>query len=146
MKTGLWRIIALVVVAAVVSTSFTVPFSVDAADQAHSRVDFFSNPPNVSFYAVEWNKQNYYYAIAVGIDTNTLHGVIYRYEPDIGWTLLYTASAADTYREVIYDTHLNTDTFYVLGTDGTYSLVLTLENAGGNASVSYFGKRNVRIY
>ncbi|GEM_PF-1537753 len=112
---------------------------VKAADQGHSMVDFFTNPPNISFYDVEWNLHNYHYAIAVGVNTSTSYGVIYRYEADTGWTLLYTATAADTYRTVVYDSYLNSDTFYVFGTDNTYSLGLRVENADATAQVSYFG-------
>ncbi len=108
--------LSLMVVLTMVMAAFFIVAPVRADNQATDTLDILdSNPPNVVFNDVAWNENLWNYSVAVGYNTNTGNGVVYKYAPGDGWTLALSIPNADFY-SVAYDpTRTSSDHFFVVG-------------------------------
>ena len=145
MKRGYEMALSLVMAFVMIATVFFVT-PVTAEDQAQSRMELMKNTPtNVTFYDVAWNENTWNYAIAVGENTSSGNGVVYRFEyawtngkatPE--WTEITNGTkAGEVYMDVVYDTASNTDTFYYVGKKtGTPDSAVVYELDGATGQVT----------
>ncbi len=136
-----WQI--LFIVGLMIGVAFSsVPSA--GTDQLNSRVSTISAPSDAFFHSIRWNEENYDYAIAVGEYINDENkGMIFRYNPETGWTNLSSLIWDDTkipqsFGEVMHDVvYYKGDSFFLLGDNGGECIAYIAENASGNMSLVY---------
>jgi len=130
--------LSLMVVLAMVSAAFFIA-PVRADDQATDRVlPDYPNPTNVVFNDIAWNSDTWEYAVAVGTNTNTGDGVVYKYFPSSGWVQIFSESNAHFYG-VVYDKDrsYSSDHFFVVGTKDGYVCAYKLWDVQNTMNVLY---------
>ena len=120
-----------IAVAALVMVASLFTFIGMATDQPPTPITPISMPANMEFYGVAWNEANYNYAIAVGENTSSGEGVIFKFDPEHGWIKLYEEKYGTIFYDVAYDSLSSNGTFIVVGDNGGESDAYILYDVDG---------------
>ena len=132
-----WQSVAIVLIMLTATLSLLPVDTVHGVNQSPYRISSVPAPSNVWFHGAAWNEENYAYAIAVGEDsTATDSGMIFRYDPENGWTNLTWLLGWGS-GEVMYDVvYYQGDSFFILGDNGGECDAYFVENASGNMTLN----------